>query len=145
MSSARACATAISCAALYGSDPVQLLLGGQLHPGGPELSPRLVSAARSEAVRAGLGERTSFVLADAEHLPVEDAAFDAALCECALSTIADQAAAVAEIRRALRPGGRVGIADVTLDRDRLPAALDTPIGRILCVAGARCAQGYERA
>jgi hypothetical protein len=65
------------------------------------------------------------------------------LCECALCTFPDQEAAVAGFRRALGPGGRVGIADVTLERDRLPHELDTPIGRIACVAGALPAAGYE--
>jgi len=110
---------------------------------GVDLSARLVEAARAGSVRAGLEDLTAFEVGDAERLPVEAASFDAVVCECALCTFPDQAAAVAEARRALRPGGRIGIADVTLDRDRLPPELDTPIGRVLCVAGARSALGYE--
>lgn len=43
----------------------------------------------------------------AEQLPVEDDAFDAAVLSLVLCSVTDQAAALAEIRRVLRPGGRV--------------------------------------
>ncbi|MGH2658598.1 MAG: class I SAM-dependent methyltransferase [Actinomycetota bacterium] len=111
---------------------------------GVELSPRLVTSADRAAAEEGLGDLVSFEVGDAERLPVDDASFDVVLCECALCTFPDQAAAVAGFRRALGPGGRVGIADVTLERDRLPAELDTPIGRVACVAGALPPSGYER-
>ena len=111
---------------------------------GVELSPRLVMLAERDAVEAGLGELVRFEVGDAERLSVEAGSFDVVLCECALCTFPDQEAALAGIRRALGPGGRVGIADVTLERVRLPAELDTPIGRVACVAGALSASGYER-
>lgn len=111
---------------------------------GVELSPRLVMLAERDAAEAGLGDLASFEVGDAERLPVQFGSFDVVLCECALCTFPDQAAAVAGFRRALGSGGRVGIADVTLERDRLPPELDTPIGRVACVAGALPASGYER-
>jgi SAM-dependent methyltransferase len=111
---------------------------------GVELSPRLVMQAERDTAEAGIGHLTSFEVGDAERLPVREASFDVVLCECALCTFPDQAAAVAGFRRARGPGGRVGIADVTMDRDRLPAELDTPIGRVACIAGALPASGYER-
>ena len=111
---------------------------------GVELSPRLVMLAEGSAAEEGLGHLVSFEVGDAERLPVDDASFDVVLCECALCTFPDQASAVAGFRRALGPGGRVGIADVTLERDCLPSELDTPIGRVACIAGALPASGYER-
>lgn len=111
---------------------------------GVELSPRLVTLAGRAAADAGLGELVSFEVGDVERLSVRAGSFDVVLCECALCTFPDQAAAVAGFRRALGPGGRVGIADVTLERDRLPTELDTPIGRVACVAGALPPSGYER-
>lgn len=111
---------------------------------GVELSPRLVMQAERDAAEAGLSDLASFEVGDAERLPVREASFDVVLCECALCTFPDQAAAVAGFRRALGPGGRVGIADVTLESDRLPPELDTSIGRVACIAGALSASGYER-
>lgn len=110
---------------------------------GVELSPRLVKLAERETAEAGLDDRASFEIGDAERLPA-DASFDVVLCECALCTFPDQAAAAAGFRRVLAPGGRVGIADVTLQRERLPAELDTPIGRVACIAGALPVSGYAR-
>jgi ubiquinone/menaquinone biosynthesis C-methylase UbiE len=53
-----------------------------------------------------------FELADAASLPVDDASFDAALSVQVLEYVADIPAALAELHRAVRPGGRVVIWDV---------------------------------
>ncbi len=53
-----------------------------------------------------------FRQADATSLPVEDATFDAALCVQLLEYVPDVAACLAELHRALRPGGRVVVWDV---------------------------------
>lgn len=111
---------------------------------GVELSPALVTLAQRGAAESGLSELVRFEVGDAERLPVEPASFDVVLCECAMCTFPDQEAAVAGFRSALRPGGRVGIADVTLELGHLPEELDTPIGRVACVAGGLSASGYER-
>ena len=47
------------------------------------------------------------VRAPAESLPFEDASFDAAVSTLVLCTVADQPRALAELRRVLRPGGRL--------------------------------------
>lgn len=49
---------------------------------------------------------------DAIALPVDDAGFDAALCVQVLEYAPDPTAALAEMHRALRPGGRVVVWDV---------------------------------
>ena len=54
----------------------------------------------------------SFHRAEATRLPVEDATFDAALSVQVLEYVADVDAALAEIHRSLKPGGRVVIWDV---------------------------------
>ena len=110
---------------------------------GVDLSPGLVAGARRGAVDAGLADRVDFEVQDAEELDLPAGSFDVVVCECALCTFPDQPAAVAAFKRVLRSGGRVGIADVTLDRDGLPPELDTPVGRIACIAGALPISGYE--
>lgn len=47
------------------------------------------------------------VHAPAERLPVPDAGFDVAVSTLVLCTVADPARALAEVRRALKPGGRL--------------------------------------
>ncbi|MBE1493394.1 ubiquinone/menaquinone biosynthesis C-methylase UbiE [Amycolatopsis lexingtonensis] len=48
---------------------------------------------------------------DAQALPFEDASFDTVVCTFGLCAIPDPAAAVAEMARVLRPGGRLILAD----------------------------------
>jgi len=64
------------------------------------------------AKRAKGSPNADFRKADATELPVEDGEFDAALSVQVLEYVADATAALRELRRALRPGGRVVIWDV---------------------------------
>lgn len=50
---------------------------------------------------------TRLVQASAEALPFEDASFDTAVATLVLCTVADQPQALRELRRVLRPGGRL--------------------------------------
>jgi SAM-dependent methyltransferase len=95
-----------------------------------------VVAARRAAAAAGVGDRVAFRVGDAEALPFRDQSFDAALCECSLCTFPDKGRAMAEVHRVLRPGGRVAIADVVADHERLPASLTGPLASAACVGGA---------
>ena len=110
---------------------------------GVDYGERSVLAATATADAQGLGARVSFVRGDAERLPLADGSFDAVLCECSLCTFPDKSRAASEMRRVLRPGGRVAIADVTIDPERLPAELLTPLATIACVGSALTAPGYE--
>jgi arsenite methyltransferase len=127
-----------------GRGPTARLLASELgaEVTGVELSPESIAAARREAEAAGLGDRVRFVEGDAEALPVASGAFDAVVCECALCLFSGKAQAVAEIRRALRPGGVVAIADVTAELEDLPASLRGAVARVACVGEALPRDGY---
>jgi arsenite methyltransferase len=64
------------------------------------------------AKRAEGRNNVVFHQADAASLPVEDASFDRALAVQVLEYVRDISAALSEMRRALRPGGRVLVWDV---------------------------------
>ena len=88
------------------------------------------------------GARASFLLGDAEALPLPDASFDVALSECSLCTFPDKPRAITEMARVVRPGGTIAIADVTADPNVLPAQLRSAGARIACIADARSAGEY---
>jgi ubiquinone/menaquinone biosynthesis C-methylase UbiE len=92
--------------------------------------------ARRAADAAGLADRVAFRVGDAEALPFDDGCFDAVLCECSLCTFPDKREALAEVHRVLRPGGRVAIADMLADHDRLPPSLSGPLATAACVGSA---------
>ena len=54
--------------------------------------------------------------APAEDLPFDDAAFDTVVSTLTLCSVDDQPRAVGELRRVLRPGGRVAILEITRPR-----------------------------
>ncbi len=103
-----------------------------------------VRGAQEAADAAGLCDQVGFVAGDAAALPFGDGEFDAVLCECSLSTFPDKSRAVAEMRRVLRPGGRVAVSDVVADAERLPEGLRGAIAALACVGGALPREGYER-
>ncbi|MFZ5811098.1 MAG: DVU_1556 family methyltransferase [Thermodesulfobacteriota bacterium] len=85
------------------------------------------------AAEAALRVPGGVVLARAGSLPLRSGCLDGVLCECALSVFDDPDAALAEMARALRPGGRLVAAD--LYRRDGPGGGDAP-GRGGCAAGA---------
>ena len=68
--------------------------------------PSAPMADRLEARRAKLGCRAHIVAAPAEALPFDDSSFDTVVSTLVLCTVHDPDAALAEVRRVLRPGGR---------------------------------------
>ena len=71
-----------------------------------DLSPAMLRRARRQAARRGL-DGIEFVESKAEELPLEDASADLFLSVWGLHCFPDPAAAVAEIGRVLKPGGRL--------------------------------------
>jgi ubiquinone/menaquinone biosynthesis C-methylase UbiE len=101
-----------------------------------------VAAAQHAARQAGMDDRVVAVQGDAERLPFADGSFDAVICECAYCTFPDKPAAAAELARVLRPGGRVGVSDLTR-AGPLPPELDGLLAWVACIADARPIEEYE--
>jgi arsenite methyltransferase len=100
-----------------------------------------VEQANATVAAKGMDTRVSFGQGDAERLPVEDASFDAVICECAFCTFPDKPAAAHEFARVLRRGGRVGLSDLTRD-PVLPKELDGLLAWIACIADAQTLDSY---
>jgi hypothetical protein len=105
-----------------------------------------IDASRANVTRAGkeAGDAPiAFVQADAHRLPFADGSFDGALGECVLSLFADQDAVLGEIRRVLRPGGRLGITDMSVNAS-LPKDFCDAAAGWACLAGALNRESYQR-
>jgi ubiquinone/menaquinone biosynthesis C-methylase UbiE len=102
-----------------------------------------VRKATEAAARAGVAEFAQFEQGDAERLPFADASFDALICECAFCTFPDKRTAAGEFRRVLRPGGRVGLSDMTR-AGPVPADLQGLLAWIACIAAAQPLDEYAR-
>ncbi|MPZ81220.1 MAG: methyltransferase domain-containing protein [Actinophytocola sp.] len=70
-----------------------------------DLSPAMLGRTRRRAAR--LGRRIETVEADITRLPLTDAEFDVCVCFNGLHCLPDPAAAVGELARCLKPGGRL--------------------------------------
>jgi ubiquinone/menaquinone biosynthesis C-methylase UbiE len=66
---------------------------------------RLHRLARQRSQQAGI--QVQMLGLSAERMPVEDASFDTVVCTYTLCTISDPGAALKEMRRALKPGGKL--------------------------------------
>ena len=75
-----------------------------------DLTPGMLSEARVLVVARGAAN-VAFCAADAEALPFADAAFDRVTCRIAPHHFPDVRAAVADMARVTKPGGRIGIID----------------------------------
>lgn len=89
--------------ARHRQEPAALSAGARLT--GVELSPAMLAIARGRARRLGI--EADLRLGDAQNLRFPDESFDAVVFALALCTIPDDARAIAEARRVLRPGGRI--------------------------------------
>jgi len=76
---------------------------------GTDLSGEMVRAARARAAHLGLAQ-ARFERMDAQHLTLADGQFDVALCALGLMYVSEPEGVLGELRRVLRPGGRLGLA-----------------------------------
>ncbi len=123
-------ASAIYLAQRFGCDVV-----------GVDYGARSVEDAIIASVNAGVSNRVRFKRGDAESLPFGDAEFDAVICECAFCTFPDKHAAALEFARVLKPGGRVGLSDLTRSGPP-PRELEGLLAWVACLADARPTDEY---
>lgn len=88
---------------------------------GLDVSAAMLARARRHAARGGV--RLDLVRGDALRLPFPDASFDAAAGHSLLYLLADPEAALGEIRRVVRPGGRVAFLEPRAEAGDLRGAI----------------------
>lgn len=111
---------------------------------GVEFSYAATAGAAAASRAAPVATRAFFFQGDAESPPLASSKFDAVLCECSMSIFPDKSRAVQEMRRLLRPGGSLGLSDVTVEPGSLPRELEGTVGQVLCLSGALSVNGYRQ-
>ena len=95
---------------------------GDVKVTGVELSPEMAELGRRRG--AEVGREIDMRVGDAESLPFPDESLDTVVCTYGLCTITDDAAAVREAKRVLRPGGRLLLAEHVRSPNRVVRTIE---------------------
>jgi SAM-dependent methyltransferase len=91
------------------------MVGQQGHVTGIDMTPEILAKALAAADAMG-ATNVEFVEAEAERLPFEDETCEVVISNGVIDLIPDKDAVFAELYRVLTPGGRMQLADVTIQR-----------------------------
>jgi arsenite methyltransferase len=80
---------------------------------GLDMTPEMLAKARASAAELGTAN-VEFVEGEAERLPFPDESFDVVISNGVIDLVPDKDAVFWEIVRVLKPGGRIQVADVTI-------------------------------
>lgn len=105
---------------------VELARAGDFEVTGLDISKSFVEIARDNAARQGT--KVDFREGNAAAMPFESGAFDRVICRAAFKNFSQPVAALQEIRRVLKPGGKALIID--LRKDAPVASIDAYIDRL---------------
>jgi arsenite methyltransferase len=89
------------------------MVGPQGHVTGLDMTPEMLAKAQAAAAEMEAAN-VKFVEGEVELLPFGDESFDVVISNGVIDLVPDKDAVFSEIHRVLRPGGRIQIADVTI-------------------------------
>ncbi|HEV2975019.1 MAG TPA: class I SAM-dependent methyltransferase [Solirubrobacteraceae bacterium] len=92
-----------------------------------DVQQEMLDATIARAERRAVNNVVAALAASSGRLPYDDASFDAAYIVTVLGEISDRQRTLAEIRRVLKPGGRLIVGEIALDPDFVPARKARPM------------------
>src|SRR5262245_30108407 len=115
---------------------------------GLDMTDEILEQARLNAEDAGVAN-AEFLKGYIEEIPLPDESVDVVISNCVINLSADKATVFGEMRRVLRPSGRVGVSDIVAGDELSPADRATRGSFVGCIAGAlsfaEYRSGLERA
>lgn len=109
-------ATILDVATGTGDLAIALIRTGADQIKGVDISEQMLAVGVKKVAEAGLDKLISFKTGDAEHLPFADASFDAVTVAFGVRNFSDLALGIREMRRVLKPGGKVYILEFSHPR-----------------------------
>lgn len=112
---------------------------------GVDMTPEMLALARKSAVKFCLSTNLTnveFREGKIEQLPVEDGSVDVVISNCVINLSPDKPRVFREIHRVLKPGGRMLVSDIVLNRPLPAASANDPDLYTACVAGALLREDY---
>jgi len=115
---------------------------------GVDMTPEMLALARSNAVKffttTGLSN-VEFREGKIEDLPVDDASVDVVISNCVINLSPDKRQVFREVYRVLKPGGRIIVSDIVLNRPLPESAKNDADLYAACIAGALLRDEYLQA
>src|SRR5215470_14928068 len=111
-----------------GSGDLAAGLARQVGPRGlivlSDINAAMLARGRDRLIDAGIVGNVAFVQADAEHLPFSDGTFDCITIGFGLRNVTDKPAALAAMRRVLKPGGQLLVLEFSRPSEALKPLYD---------------------
>jgi demethylmenaquinone methyltransferase/2-methoxy-6-polyprenyl-1,4-benzoquinol methylase len=119
------------------------LVGAGGHVVLADINAAMLEQGRRRLVDAGIAGNFSIAQLDAEKLPFADGSFDCVTIAFGLRNVTDKSAALAEMYRVLRPGGRVLILEFSTPANAVKPAYDLYSFKVLPLLGKLVANDDE--
>jgi SAM-dependent methyltransferase len=108
---------------------------------GVDMTSEMIARARDNALKGGY-KNVEFRLGEIESLPVEDNTIDIIISNCVINLVPNKGKAFKEAFRVLKPGGRLMVSDIVLQKKLPDFVLESIVAYVGCIAGASTKTGY---
>ena len=116
-------------------------VGPEGHVIGVDFTPAMLEQARRNQAKLGI-DNVSFRQGDIEALPLDDESVDVVISNCVVNLAPDKDAVFREAFRVLRPGGRLMVSDILLERAATAEEMEDLALYAGCISGSLPVEEY---